>query len=157
MFASKLLIPAVIVLGFAVGAPALAAEPHTHDHAGTAINLQLDHGKKWKTDDAAQHGMSEIRAAMADSIPGIHGKTFTPAQYDALAARIQEQIDYLIANCKLPEDADQQFHLVLEPIIHGIAELKGAPDRHDGAKKVVGALAQYGEYFDHPGWLPLTH
>ncbi len=156
MFLSKLFLPTVIALGFTLGLPALTAQPHTHDTAG-AIQLRLDNGKKWQTDDVLRHGMSEIRAAMSESLTPIHQNTFTSTQYDALAARIQAQIDYVVGNCKLPEEADQQLHLVLEQIIDGVAELKATTDRDQGAVKIVQALAQYGEYFDHAGWRPLVY
>jgi len=156
MFATKRLILAAIAFGFAFGPPALAAEPHAHGDA-SAVQLQLDHGKKWRTDDSLRRGMNEIRAAMAESLAAIHGKTFTSAQYDALAALIQARIDDVVGNCKLPEDADQLLHPVLEQIIDGVAEMKAATNQDRGAEKIVHALTQYGQYFDHAGWQPLSH
>ena len=154
---TKSLIPAIVVLGLAMGPPTLAAGPHAHDEPAATVQLRLDHGKKWSTDDALRRGMSEIRVAMAQSLTPIHNSVFTPAQYEALATRIQTQIDYVVGNCKLPEQADQQLHLVLEQIIDGAAEMKSAASRKQGAIKIVRALAQYGEYFDHSGWQPLQH
>ncbi|MBI5260349.1 MAG: hypothetical protein HY852_00855 [Bradyrhizobium sp.] len=148
---------AIVALGLAVGPPALAAEPHAHGGAAATVQLRLDHGKKWQTDDVLRRGMSEIRTAVAQSLTPIHKKTFTPAQYDALAGRIQTQIDDVVGNCKLPEEADQQLHIVLEQIIDGVAAMKGATGRDKGAVKIVRALAQYGKYFDHAGWRPLEH
>lgn len=156
MIMHKLPIPIIVVLGLALGAPALAAEPRAHGDPAT-VQLRLNNGKKWQTDDVLRRGMGEIRTAVADSLMPIHQNAFTPAQYDALAGRIQAQIDYVVGNCKLPEDADQQLHLVLEQIIDGAAEMKAATGRDQGAVKIVGALAQYGEYFDHAGWRPLPH
>lgn len=157
MFLSKSLLPTVVVLGFVMGLPALAAEPHAHAGTAAAVQLQLDHGKKWQTDDILRRGMNEIRMAMAESLTPIHNKAFTPAQYEALAQRIQTQVDYVVGNCKLPEQADQQLHVVLEQIIDGSADMKAATGRDQGAVKIVQALAQYGEYFDHAGWQPLEH
>ncbi len=155
MLLTRLLAPIVIALGLALGAPAFAAEPHAHEAAG-AIQLRLDNGKKWPTDDVLRSGMGEIRAAMAESLPSIHQNLFTPQQYDGLADRIQTQIDYVVGNCKLPEEADQQLHLVIEQVIDGVAEMKDTTGRDQGAVKIVRALAQYGEYFDHAGWRPLV-
>ncbi|WP_198137065.1 hypothetical protein [Nitrobacter hamburgensis] len=116
------------------------------------VQLQLDHGKKWQTDHALRQGMSEIHTAMEQSLPPIHKKAFTPAQYEALAERIQRQIDYVVGNCKLPEDADQQLHLVLEWIIDGVAVMKAKTNREHGAVKIVEALGKYREYFEPAGW-----
>ena len=72
---------------------------------------------------------------MAQALTPIHENVFTPAQYDALAARTQAQLDYVISNCKLPEAADQQLHIVLEQIIDGIAEMKGATQRDKARRR----------------------
>ncbi|MCC7346490.1 MAG: hypothetical protein IT538_03745 [Variibacter sp.] len=157
MFASRVLGPAMIALALAVGAPALAAEPHSHGDGAAAVQLRLNGGKKWQTDDALRRGITEIRAAIAESVTAIHENTFTPAQYDALATRVQAQIDYVVGNCKLPEEADQQLHLVLEQIIDGVAEMKAPAGAAQGVVKIIRALAQYGEYFEHAGWRPLAH
>ena len=156
MSISKVLTSAALALGLALGTigTASAAEPHSH---GAAVELKLDHGKKWQTDDALRRGMGEIRQAMAKSLAPIHENTFSAANYDALAASVQTQIDYVVANCKLPEEADQQLHLVLEQILDGIAEMKAASHRDQGAIKIVKALDTYGKYFDHAGWKPLAH
>lgn len=144
--------------GLLCGMPvaSFAAEPHAHAGAAT-VQLKLDNGKKWQTDDALRRGMSEIRTAMAGSLAPIHKKTFTPKQYEALADRVQTQIDYVVGNCKLTEDADAQLHVVLEQIIDGVAEMKAATGRDQGAVKIVRALDLYGKYFNHTGWKPLTH
>lgn len=156
MFTSKSILPAVLALGLSL-TPALAAETHSHHGAAATAKLTLDHGKKWQTDDVLRRGMGEIRSAMAQSLEPIHKGAFTPAQYDALAGRIQGQLDDVVKNCKLPEAADQQLHIVLEQIIDGVAGMKAATARDKGAVKVVQALGQYGKYFDHAGWQPLKH
>lgn len=155
MFVSKWLVPAVVAIALGCAGPSLAVEPHAHGDKAAAVKLRLNHGKKWQTDEALRRGMSEIRAAMAEALTPIHESVFTPAQYDALAARTQGQIDYVVGNCKLPDAADQQLHIVLEQIIDGVAEMKGATRRDQGAAKIVRALSQYGDYFNHAGWQPL--
>ena len=152
---TKSLIPAALALCLVLGQPALAAGPHTHEGPTTTAGPVLDHGKKWPTDDVLRRGMNDIALAMRQSLTPIHGKVFTPAQYEALAKRIQEQVDDVVGNCKLPEQADQQLHLVLEQIIDGAARMKSGTSRDEGAMKIVRALAQYGKYFDHAGWQPL--
>lgn len=153
----KFFVPAIgAALLWGMPVAGFAAEPHAHAGAA-AVQLKLDNGKKWQTDDALRRGMSEIRTAMADSLTPIHRKKFTPKQYEALAARVQTQIDYVVGNCKLPEAADAQLHLVLERIIDGVAEMKAPSGRDQGAVKIVQALDLYGKYFNHAGWKPLTH
>ncbi len=157
MSAGKILISIVVALGLVSAAPAKAGEPHAHDDHSATVQLRLDNGKKWRTDEALRRGMDEIRKAIAESQTLIHENAFTPSQYDALAAGIQTQIDYVVGNCKLPEDADEQLHLMLEQLIDGVAEMKattGGDKRAKGAERIARALVQYGEYFDHSGWPP---
>ncbi|WP_245269363.1 hypothetical protein [Bradyrhizobium japonicum] len=146
-----------LALCLAVGQPALAAGPHAHEGPTATARSQLDHGKKWPTDDVLRRGMTDIALAIRQSLAPIHSNVFTPAQYEALAARIQAQVDDVVANCKLPEPADQQLHLVLEQIIDGAAKMKSGTGRDQGAVKIVQALAQYGRNFDHADWRPLEH
>ncbi|MDA9433992.1 hypothetical protein [Bradyrhizobium sp. CCBAU 51627] len=154
---TKSLIPLVAALGFALAPLGLAAGPYVHDGPPATVQLRLDHGKKWSTEDALRRGMDEIRIAMAQSFAPIYNNVFTPAQYEALATRIQTQIDDVLGNCKLPEQADQQLHLVLEQVIEGAADMKTEVGRDRGTIKIVRALAQYGKYFDHAGWQSLEH
>ncbi len=157
IISTKSLMLAALTLCLALGQPALAAGPHAHEGPTAAVRPQLDHGKKWPTDDVLRRGMDDIALAMRQSLAPIHSNVFTPAQYEALAARIQARIDDVVANCKLPEQADQQLHLVLEQIIDGAANMKAGTRRDQGAVKIVRALAQYGRYFDHAGWRPPEH
>lgn len=71
--------------------------------------------------------------------------------------RVQAQVDYVVANCQLPEQADQQLHIVLEQMLDGLAAMKTETGRAQGAAKIVQALELYGAYFDHAGWQPLPH
>ena len=145
-----------VAMGLAGGA--LAAGEHAHPSHGAAVQeLKLNDGKKWQTDAPLQKGMAEIRAAMAVSLDKIHHGAFSPAEFEALAARIDQQIEYITTNCRLPEDADAQLHLVLADVIDGIDAMKGEAERAEGAVRVVQALVAYGKHFEHPGWQPPAH
>lgn len=154
--------PARFLLALALAAglsgPALAASQHQHGNAEShTVEMKLNNGKKWQTDAPLRQGMSEIQTAVSTSLPRIHKGQFAPADYAALADRIQAQIDYVTANCKLPEEADLQLHIPLTQIIEGVATMKEKAGQEQGAVKVVQALNAYGKHFDHPGWKSLGH
>ena len=146
-----------LMLGGAAMAPAVAAEHH--HHAGGA-SLHLNQGQKWATDGPLRQGMANIRAAMADQLQAIHAGRLSRAEYGKLAQALEREVGSIVAACKLPEEADAMLHPVLADLGAGIdamaGRMKGATPRR-GALRVLGALENYGRYFDHPGWQPLVH
>jgi hypothetical protein len=142
------------------GARAQQGHEHSHEHAtGTAAvaQLKLDGDRKWPTDASLRSGMSAINAAFAADHPAIHEGRETDAQYDALAGRIEAQVESIVTNCKLPPAADANLHLVVADLLQGVSLMRGhdpAKSRHDGAALVHGALDAYGKYFADPGWTP---
>ncbi len=140
-------------LALLLALPGAAFAEHAHDnHGAAAAELTLDHGRKWPTDAPLRQGMGEMRAMLTTALDGIHAGRFTPADYASLANRLQAQVDGVVANCKLPENADAQLHIVLGEMIEGINGMKSGAKNSDAATRVALALNAYGRYFDHPGW-----
>lgn len=138
----------------AVPVAAFAGE-QKHEHGATEVHtLTLNHGKKWATDEPLRKGMAEIRSLVEAQHAGIHKGTLKPAEYAALGERIEAQVGYVVANCKLDPQADANLHVVLEEVLEGVEAMKGKETKRlrAGADKVVAALNGYGKYFDHPGW-----
>ena len=147
------------VLFWAWGAsPAVAQQQHEHEHeSGVAAvaSIKLDAGRKWATDASLRAGMADIRAAFDADHPAIHGGQQTDAQYEALAARIESQVTSIVANCRLPPQADANLHYLIVDLLQGVGLMRGqdpARTRHEGAALVHGALRAYGEFFDDPAW-----
>ncbi|MBE2245563.1 MAG: hypothetical protein IAE86_22625 [Burkholderiaceae bacterium] len=154
MLNSNRLASALLVIGLASFAGgALATTPHSTDDHGAAVQeLTLDQGKRWPTDEPLRQGMNDIRTAMAAAFPQIHMGQFTSEQYGALAARVRERIDHIFANCRLPEEADAQLHVILTDIGEGADAMGSQSDRLGGAMQVIQAIEAYGRHFDHPDW-----
>lgn len=131
------------------------AEKHSHSHDATEpAQLTLDNGQKWATDANLRLAMERIRNALAAELPAIHADKITAGQYQALAQKVNEQIEFMVKNCKLDPKADAMLHLVLADIIAGaddMSETSGNKGRK-GAEKIVHALESYGKFFKHPGW-----
>lgn len=146
-----------LTLALALGAPAMAAQSHDHDgHGATVAALVLDEGAKWQGDQNMIDGMTAIRTVMATNLDAIHAGSLTDAQAGEVAAEIGTQLDFMIENCDLEPAADEQFHLVLAQVMDGASTLE-AGEAETGAVAIVQALNAYGEYFEHPGWEPLSH
>ena len=140
---------------FAAGAAAPAA--HAHDEAGGA-KLALDHGKKWGTDAPLRQGMASIRTLAADGVTKAHAGKMTRAQYTELARKVELEVAGIVTNCKLEPQADAMLHLVIAGIGEGTDAMAGkgklAPEQ--GLVRVAGAVNEYGRFFDHPGYKPIS-
>jgi hypothetical protein len=138
-----------------VGAEIALAQDHSHSHdAGAQAQLTLNNGKKWATDANLRQGMSRIRDALATVLPAIHAGKATASQYRALARKTNDQIAFMVKNCKLDENADAMLHLLLADITTGADAMVGqdSNEARNGAEKIAHALDNYATYFDHPGW-----
>ncbi len=135
-------------------APAKAPHEHAaHEHgAPAATTLQLDGGKKWKTDETLRSGMAALRDELGAALPAIHAGTMQPAAYADLAGKLEKRIHGVVAACKLSPQADVQLHIVLGELLGGIETLRSGKDRHAGAIRFLKGLDLYAAYFDHPGW-----
>lgn len=143
-----------------VGAGTALAQDHSHSHdaghgSGGAAQLTLNNGKKWATDANLRQGMSRIRDALAAELPAIHAGKATAKQYQALSQKANDQIAFMVKNCKLDENADAMLHLLLADIIAGADAMAGqdSSEARKGAEKIAHALENYAIYFDHLGWL----
>lgn len=155
MILRRFLAATAFSLALAGFAPNVLAADHSHHHGGLE-QLQLNQGQKWQSDAPLRRGMENIHADMAAQLDQIHQQRLSPAQYKALAEQLTGHVEYMVVNCQLPRDADDQLHLVLAEVLGGIEQMKTGTGEA-GAEQIVGALDAYGDYFVHPGWQPLKH
>lgn len=130
------------------------AGAHDHGDHGTAA-LSLDDGQRWATDEPLRIGMQRIRDAVAGTLPATEPGGLSPAQARALADTVQENVTYLIQNCRLEPKADATLHVLINQLLTGVAAVTENPASNDGMAKLAEALRDYPQYFDHPGWNPL--
>lgn len=152
----KRLLQVGLVLGITMGCGALpAAETETtvDEHAAHAtavgeLALQLDHGKRWATDEPLRTGMTAIRTAFEANHDAYHDHRMTAAEAGTLADQVDVAIRGIIATCKLPPAADAELHKVLAAALGAVNTLRGA-EFEPGMPRLHEALLAYGEYFDH--------
>lgn len=133
--------------------PVLGADA-AHSHDAHPAKLQLDHGKKWPTDEPLRRGMSAIRAVMAQRIESIHRNKLSAEEYRSAGAQVDQEVARIVAECKLEPKADAMLHIIVADLLAGAEGMQGKSKAKPmaGAHKVVQALNAYGRYFDHPGW-----
>ena len=97
--------------------------------------------------------MQRIRTAVDQAyVANVSGR-LTPAEAKALSTLVQENVNYLIANCKLPPKADATLHVLIGELLSGAAQLAENSAASEGLDRAGQALRHYSEYFDHPGWV----
>ncbi|MBA3902627.1 MAG: hypothetical protein C0522_02975 [Rhodocyclaceae bacterium] len=159
----EFLLAAGLSLGLAaagVSAAEKAGHKYEHDHGAAPAKLTLNDGKKWLTDEPLRQAMKNIRNAMDASLHDIHEGKLSSAKYSALAKKVNDEVGYMVSNCKLEPKADAQLHLVIADLLEGVEAMEGKAGkvrRQSGAAKVLGALEKYGSHFDHQGWQPVKH
>lgn len=129
---------------------------HAHDHGdhGT-LALTLNNGQRWETDAPLRLGMQRIRDAVAPAVAGPARLTLDQQQANILSNAVQENVAYLIQNCKLEPAADANLHFLITELVTGAALVAADPRSEEGAMKLTHALAEYPRYFNHPNWSPL--
>lgn len=131
------------------------AAGHEHGEHGEAA-LSLNDGQRWETDLPLRTGMQRIRDAVAPVVHAQAAGRLSASDADRLVATVQENVNYLIANCKLAPKADATLHVIITDLLSGSGMLKAEPASPAGSLLVVQALRRYADYFAHPDWQPVT-
>lgn len=134
------------------GSPASGHEAHHLPLSGLMLNGEA----RWSTDTALRSGMNGIREAVVSTLHGAGERPMTAQEATVLADTIQNQISYMIANCKLAPQADAVLHVLLGQLLEGAAALKQNPADTAALHTIIEALKNYPVYFDHPDWKPVT-
>ena len=138
--------------------PSVAENSHAGHAKAEAHKISLNAGKKWDTDKPLRQAMNAMRATVTSNLNLVHGGKATAATYEATAKEVNEQVAYMVKNCKLGRRADAQLHIVLADVIGGVETLEGEHagiGREAGLISIGQALNAYGSHFAHPGWEPL--
>jgi hypothetical protein len=153
MQTAKSLATLAVALALALGTHGIAAaETAAHDgHAVSTLEIVLNDGAKWQGDQNMLTGMSAIHGTMSANLDAIHAGSLPADAARGMAADVQKQIDFMVENCVLEPEVDEQFHIILGEVMTGVSALEEG-EVEPGAVKIVQALNAYGEHFEHPGW-----
>ena len=145
-----------LLLSAALAAPMASIAASAHDHGSAAPQqLQLNAGKKWDTDAPLRQAMAAVHQSVTQILPAAHEGKATAANYDAFGQAIDQQIAYMVENCKLPADADAQLHIVVAELMAGAEAAQGKQgdnQRAAGGVRVARAANAYGQHCSHTRW-----
>lgn len=153
----------LLILMLALSVPAVARQgEHEHEHegehdhqameAGAELDLERPESGKWASDASLREGMAKIRDAFEPAHQAYRSDEFDAGLAAELADTVEQQVNFMFANCRLPADADAELHKLLAASL-GAARSLRVPDKlHQGLHQLHEVLQAYDEYFDHPGW-----
>lgn len=144
--------PIHLLIAAILAAPLTTLTAADHHHGAASHTLELNAGKKWKTDEPLRQAMNAIKTSAAATLPAAHAGN---ADYAAFGKEVATQVSDIVKHCKLAPKADAQLHIVIGDLMAGV-DMARKENKPSGVVKVVEALNTYGKYFDHPGWKPLT-
>ena len=139
-----------LLLCAAITAPPALAQ-HSHQHPAPAV-AQAAPAQRWATDAPLRTGMAKIRTAV-DALQHYERGHMGPEQAVALATQVQQQIAYLVANCKLEPQADAALHVIIAELGAGAQALKDNPADLAAIPPMRQALQHYPRQFNDPTWL----
>lgn len=151
----------ILLLACLIHAASSQAEQAHNHHADKDVltQLVLNHGAKWPVDQVLSQAMLRLRTQMLTHLDDIHHKRFTASQYQQFSQVLQQEVNHIVANCKLTPESDAQFHLILAAMMQSQQSM--AKDdvvlQRQGAVQLLRALQRYPEYFHDDAFLPLVH
>jgi hypothetical protein len=119
----------------------------SHDaHANSAPTLPA--GERWPTDEPLRAGMSRIEDAVAHA--AAVGRPISAKNAHELAQTVEQNVAYIVQNCKLEPDADAALHVIIGRMMTATTQLKKEDaSREAGLTQLNDALATYRKSFAH--------
>lgn len=133
-------------------APPPVAQKSHEPHPAPAAAPGRPEGALWPTDEPLRTAMSRIRAALERAAPAYERGEFQATEARALARAVEDDVAYMVANCKLEPQADAALHVLIGRMMSAATALKDNPASTAGVPQLEAALTDYSTSFDHPGW-----
>jgi hypothetical protein len=155
-FAMRKVLPIVLVAALGLSAPLAFAQHHEHHPAPAANAATTDApARRFATDAPLRKYMQAIRTKVAALEHGQHGH-LDAARVATLATGIQGDVGNIVAECKLPADADAALHGIIAALAQNADKLKTDPQAAGAVASLRAALDAYAAQFDDPGAGPRT-
>lgn len=83
---------------------------------------------------------------MHASVPG---KPISAKNAREVAQTVEQNVRYIVENCKLEPEADAALHVIIGQMMGAATQLKADASREHGVIQLNDALATYRKTFDH--------
>ena len=140
-----------IVLATVLAAAGSSAIAHEHEHAAAtpATTGSAARTQRFAADATLRKEMQGIRTSVAALEHYGHGH-MGPEQAVILATAIEGHVRTIIANCKLPPEADAALHRIIVPLLQDAAALKKAPRDLAPIPRLRRSVDEYDRQFRNP-------
>jgi hypothetical protein len=129
---------------------AVTADHHAHTGHDAATPLPED--QRWATDAPLREAMLRIRDGVTARATAFRESTLSAAEGQVLAAFVEEDVQFMIANCRLAPEPDAALHALIGRMLGAAEALRDDPLSAGGLPQLEAVLNDYGATFDHPGW-----
>ncbi len=127
-----------------------AQEPHANEsHARGAHEAEAvapPKGTLWPTDEPLRAGMSRIESAV-NSAGAM--QPLSRENADMLARTVEENVTYIVRNCKLPPEPDAALHVLIGRLMSAAGELASDVTSDAAIERLAAVLHDYHQTFDH--------
>jgi hypothetical protein len=135
------------------GAAVASSESHAaHIYENDATAPVLAEGERWATDEPLRASMLKIRAAVEATLPAYKSGVLNANQAQSLSATVEQNVTYMIQNCKLQPEPDAALHVLIGRMLTASEMMKKDPASPAGWPELMAVLHDYGAAFDHSGW-----
>ena len=125
----------------------------SHDaHAEHGPAPVLAEGQRWATDEPLRAAMTRIREAVERNAPAYDQQQLQVADAETLATAVEQDITYMVANCRLEPEPDAALHTLIRRMMSAAAALRKDPMSHEGMPQLMAVLHEYQATFEHPEW-----
>lgn len=146
-----LLALAIVATGLAGCSPAPDAhdahESHDPHESHDASPVAPPEGQLWPTDEPLRTGMSRIETAIEQAQGA--AQPIAREQADLLARTVEDNVAFIVKNCKLPAAPDAALHVLIGRMMAAAGELKGDQAGEAAVDQLAAVLQDYRNTFDH--------
>ena len=119
-------------------------DPHeSHD----ASLVAPPEGQLWPTDEPLRASMTRIETALEQAQGA--GQSIGREQADLLARTVEDNVAFIVKNCKLPAEPDAALHVLIGRMLAAANELKGERAGEAAVSQLAAVLQDYRNSFDH--------
>lgn len=151
VLALALTLASTLALELVIGTTQAAELQHSHGSPAAAAAV-VPGTQKWATDAPLRQHMSAIRRAVEAAQDNPSQSPLDAAGARQLQQEVEANVARLIADCKLPPQADAALHGLLTELLGGAEALAVPASQTRGIHQLRAALARYPELFAAPLW-----